>query len=236
MKPIRCVPFVLALLSASALADSTYTVKAGDTLYRVAKNAHLEPEALLKLNGLGSSTLQVGQVLKLGGNAAVSAPSAQAQTPARPAPAIPDVAAAVAQAGGGSASAQAAPRPAQDGVVRAAATRFLGIRYALGGTGRGSIDCSGYTRAVLAQLGINLPRTARAQFGAGRSVARGDLRAGDLVFFNTMGRGVSHVGLYVGGGQFANANSYHGRTMIESMGTAYWASRYVGARRFLPST
>ncbi|MGY2892942.1 C40 family peptidase [Deinococcus sp. UYEF24] len=199
-----------ALLGSSALA-ATYTVKPGDTLYKIAQQANLEPVQVLKLNGLSSSTLQVGQKLNLGGSAANS----KAPTTARNIPATP------------------VTRSSNTNSIRTAASRFLNIRYALGGSGAGGIDCSAYTRAVFQQLGVSLPRTARAQFGVGSSVSRGNLQSGDLVFFNTMGGGVSHVGVYLGDGQFANANSYNGRTMIESMTTVYWATRYVGARRVL---
>jgi peptidoglycan DL-endopeptidase LytE len=196
-----------ASLGSSALA-ATYTVKPGDTLYSIAQKANLDPAQLLALNGLPSSTIQVGQRLSLGGS---SAPQA---APAR--------------------KATASPRSSgNSNVIRTAAARFLNIRYVMGGTGAGGIDCSGFTQAVFRQLGVSLPRTARAQFGTGSSVSRGNLQSGDLVFFNTLGRGVSHVGVYLGNGQFANANSYNGRTVVESMTTSYWATRYVGARRVL---
>ena len=196
-----------ALLGSSALA-ATYTVKPGDTLYNIAQKANLDPAQLLQLNSLSSSTLQVGQKLNLGGNSS----SVSAGRP----PVMP-----VSRNSGNS------------NTIRAAASRYLNIRYMLGGTGAGGIDCSGFTRAVLQQLGVSLPRTARAQYGVGNTVSRSNLQSGDLVFFNTMGRGVSHVGVYLGNGQFANANSYNGRTMIEAMTTTYWATRYVGARRVL---
>lgn len=210
MNAFRALLLTAATLLGSSALAATYTVKPGDTLYKIAQQANLEPAQVLKLNGLSSSTIQVGQKLNLGGSA-----SASSKAPAN-ARAISVV-----------------PEGRNTNSVRTAAARFLNIRYALGGSGAGGIDCSAYTRAVFQQLGVNLPRTARAQFGAGSSVSRGNLQSGDLVFFNTMGGGVSHVGVYLGNGQFANANSYNGRTMIESMTTTYWATRYVGARRVL---
>lgn len=198
---------LVATLSTGAFATS-YTVKAGDTLYSISRAANLEPAALMKLNNLSSSTIQLGQTLKLGGGAAAERPA----PPTAP---------------------QAQNRSGSTAYVRTAASRFLGIRYLLGGTSARGIDCSAFTGAVMRQLGINLPRTALGQFGAGSPVSRGNLQAGDLVFFNTMGRGVSHVGLYLGDGQFANANSYQGRTVVESMMTSYWSTRYVGARRVM---
>ncbi|MFC4455970.1 LysM peptidoglycan-binding domain-containing C40 family peptidase [Deinococcus sonorensis] len=203
-----------AMSMGSAALAASYTVKAGDTLYSIARKANMEPADLMQLNHLSSSTIQLGQHLNLGGTAA---PASKPQTTAKP-----QTAAAPAHASGGA-------------YIRTVASRLLNIRYLLGGTGGNGIDCSAYTRAVFQQLGVNLPRTARAQFGVGSPVSRGNIQAGDLVFFNTAGGGVSHVGIYLGNGEFANANSYNGRTMIESMTTTYWSQRYVGARRVLRS-
>ncbi|WP_425147304.1 C40 family peptidase [Deinococcus sp.] len=210
MNSFLAVVAAAALLTGSALA-TTYTVKSGDTLYSVAQKAGMEPAALMRLNGLSSSTIQVGQRISLGGTASRGAAASSAPVAAAPPPS--------ASRSGGA-------------YVRAAASRFLGIRFVLGGNGGYGIDCSGFTHAVYSQLGVNLPRTARAQFNVGTPVSRGNLQSGDLVFFNTMG-GISHVGIYLGDGQFADANSYYGHTMIEPMTTAYWSSRYVGARRIL---
>ena len=82
-------------------------------------------------------------------------------------------------------------------------------------------------------MGVSLPRTAASQFRSGYAVGRSNLQAGDLMFFNTMGRGVSHVAIYLGNGSFANANSYYGRTMIDNLSNPYWSSRYIGARRVI---
>ncbi|GGQ97738.1 C40 family peptidase [Deinococcus ruber] len=204
MKAFRVLSLAVTLLASSAFA-STYTVKPGDTLSSIARMAGMEPAALMQQNHLSTTTLQVGQKVQYGTATSPSKPSAQASAPQR--------------SSGGA-------------YIRAAASRFLNIRYVLGGTGGRGIDCSAYTRAVFSQLGVNLPRTAREQFRVGTPVSRGNLQAGDLVFFNTIG-GVSHVGIYLGNGQFANANSYQGRTIIESMTTAYWSAHYIGARRVL---
>lgn len=118
--------------------------------------------------------------------------------------------------------------------INTAANRLLGIRYMLGGTGKGGIDCSAYTMRVFQELGIKLPRTAAQQYRTGVPVNSRDLRPGDLVFFNTNGRVASHVGIYLGNGMMANANSYRGKSMIEPLfSNPYWASRYIGARRVL---
>jgi len=210
---------------------SSYTVKVGDTLYGVAKARGLNLYQFAALNNLAANaTLEVGQNLKLLGNllaqnnVQVSAP-AQAQTVKAPVVkvAAPQV----------SALSRTTARSNSYGRVRAVSTRYVGIRYAHGGTGRYGLDCSGFTSSVFRDLGISLPRTARGQYNTGRYVTRSSLREGDLVFFNTLGGGVSHVGVYLGGGMMANANSYHGRVMVESMNTSYWSPRFVGARRVM---
>ncbi|WP_420596051.1 C40 family peptidase [Deinococcus sp.] len=205
------VLLTLAALSGSATA-ATYTVKAGDTLTSVAQNYKLEPQKLMQLNGLASTTLEVGQQLNVGGKA-----SSAATVKAAPKQAAP-----------------VASAPAQgSGYVRSAALRFLGIRYAHGGTGNWGMDCSGYTQAVYRSMGVTLPRTAVSQYRTGRAVGRSQLQVGDLMFFNTLGRGVSHVAIYLGNGDFANANSYYGKTMVDNLSNPYWSRRYVGARRVL---
>lgn len=207
MKAFRALLIAAALSSSPALAAS-YTVKAGDTLSKIAVQYRMEPAQLMRLNGLNSTTIQVGQRLNVGGAATTAAAPARAAAPV------------------------AAPRGGA--FIRSAASRFLGIRYALGGTGGRGIDCSAYTGLVFKQLGINLPRTAAAQWRTGHAVSSRNLQPGDLVFFNTTGRVASHVGIYVGDGLMANANSYQGRTVIEPLfSNAYWATRYNGARRVL---
>jgi cell wall-associated NlpC family hydrolase len=110
------------------------------------------------------------------------------------------------------------------------ALRFLGVPYVFGGTSTAGFDCSGFVQHVFAMLGINLPRTADAQYDAGRPVVGGP-RAGDLVFFDTYG-GVSHVGIYLGHGKFVHASSSHG-VEVSHLSESYWASRYVGAKRLI---
>jgi len=108
------------------------------------------------------------------------------------------------------------------------ALRFLGTPYVFGGTSSSGFDCSGFVQHVFGMLGIGLPRTADAQYDAGKPAVGGP-RAGDLVFFDTYG-GVSHVGIYLGRGEFVHASSSHG-VMVSKLSESYWASRYVGAKR-----
>ncbi|HUP10313.1 MAG TPA: C40 family peptidase [Caldimonas sp.] len=121
---------------------------------------------------------------------------------------------------------------ASDAVVTALA--FIGVRYQRGGDGESGFDCSGFTRYVFAQtLGLALPRRADEQAHAAGlvQVRREDLKPGDLVFFNTLKRTFSHVGIYVGDNRFVHAPKPGGEVRTEDMGGNYWRVRYSGARR-----
>jgi cell wall-associated NlpC family hydrolase len=115
------------------------------------------------------------------------------------------------------------------------AMNFLGVPYRRGGnTAEDGFDCSGFTRHVFEMsLGLVLPRRAEQQAReAGlASVARDQLKPGDLVFFNTLRRTFSHVGIYVGDGKFIHAPRAGSEVRIEDMRQAYWAQRFNGARR-----
>jgi cell wall-associated NlpC family hydrolase len=110
------------------------------------------------------------------------------------------------------------------------ALHFLGAPYVFGGTSPSGFDCSGFVQHVFGMLGIGVPRTADAQYDAGRPTVGGP-RPGDLVFFDTYG-GVSHVGIYLGHGKFVHASTSHG-VMVSRLSESYWAARYVGARRLI---
>lgn len=106
-----------------------------------------------------------------------------------------------------------------------------GIRYRWGGTSRRGFDCSGFTRYLMARnLGIELPHSASAQARYGKKVAFEDLQEGDLVFFRTYRRGISHVGVYVGNNRFIHAPRT-GRSVAVDAIAGYWRNRYATARR-----
>jgi len=115
------------------------------------------------------------------------------------------------------------------------AMNFLGVPYRRGGqTPEQGFDCSGLTRKVFeTSLGRVLPRRADEQAKAEGLVAisRDDLRPGDLVFFNTLRRTFSHVGIYIGDGKFIHAPRSGARVRIEDLTFSYWAKRFTGARR-----
>jgi cell wall-associated NlpC family hydrolase len=110
---------------------------------------------------------------------------------------------------------------------------FLGVPYRRGGNSADTgFDCSGFVRAMYEQtVGLILPRKAEQQAAATEKIDRGDLQPGDLVFFNTMRRAFSHVGIYVGEGKFIHSPRAGGEVRVEDMGMSYWSRRFDGARR-----
>ncbi len=115
------------------------------------------------------------------------------------------------------------------------ALSYLGIRYRFGGTSpETGLDCSGLVLNVFRNaVGLNLPRTAGEMAGLGDKIGRQELKPGDLVFFNTMRRTFSHVGIYLGDGKFVHAPSSGGKVRVENISTRYWAQRFNGARRLV---
>ena len=109
---------------------------------------------------------------------------------------------------------------------------FLGVPYKRGGTGIAGFDCSGFVRAMYAStLGLVLPHNAKEQAAVTQTIDKDELQPGDLVFFNTMRRTFSHVGIYLGDGKFIHAPSVGKAVRVDDLRTAYWTKRFTGARR-----
>jgi peptidoglycan DL-endopeptidase CwlO len=118
-----------------------------------------------------------------------------------------------------------APPNVHGGVV-GIAMRYLGVPYVWGGSSPSGFDCSGLVSYVFAQIGVSLPHSSYTQFGMGTPVSIGELQPGDLVFFT----GASHVGIYIGGGQFIHAPHTGDVVKISSL-SGYYSSNFAGARR-----
>lgn len=134
---------------------------------------------------------------------------------------------------GNTSSGSTATVPASSNKIVATAQQYLGVPYKWGGTDPSGFDCSGFVYYVLRCNGINVSRTQNAMYSEGTPVSKGDLQPGDLVFFqNTYKAGLSHVGIYVGNGQFIHAPSSGKVVSYADLYSDYYVSHYYGAARY----
>jgi cell wall-associated NlpC family hydrolase len=136
------------------------------------------------------------------------------------------------------AAAEAAPvaAPAGGGSGQAIANfamQFVGYPYSYGGASPAGFDCSGFTMYVVQQtLGMSIPHDTASQAGVGTPVGKGELQPGDLVYFqNTFAPGVSHAGVYIGGGQFVHAENEATGVKVSDVNSSYYAEHWYGATR-----
>lgn len=118
--------------------------------------------------------------------------------------------------------------------IIASAKRYLGVPYQWGGTSvQKGFDCSGLTMVVYRVNGLDLPRTSYTQFNRGKYISKRQLKPGDLVFFDTMGKKrVSHVGIYIGRGRFIHAPGRGKHVKYANLSDSFFRKRYMGARRY----
>jgi cell wall-associated NlpC family hydrolase len=119
------------------------------------------------------------------------------------------------------------------GDVVVGALNMIGVRYRWGGnTPDSGLDCSGFVRYVFRDtLGLSLPRRAEEMSRVGEKVSMSNLKPGDLVFFNTMRRTFSHVGIYIGDNKFVHSPSTGSTIRVDDLDDGYWEKRFTGARR-----
>lgn len=199
-----------ALLWTSSAFAAQVTVQKNDTLWAIARKHGTTVEVIKKLNNLKSDLIYPGQVLKL--------PDSTGQTNG--------------QAQKGQTASRSAGRVEE---LLKFAESLKGIKYAYGGTSPATgFDCSGYVYYVFKRFGIELVHSSAGQYkNHGIPVERKDLQPADLVFFNTSGKGVSHVGIYLGNDEFIHASSPGSYVKVSSLNDKYWATRYVGAKRII---
>ena len=202
-----------------------YTVRRGDTISEVAHAFGITQSELMNRNGLDMRTsLRIGRDLRI-------------PLPRPPAPP---------PSSGGSGSSNnvdyGAPNvPIGDGSGTASgqaviqeASKYLGTPYVWSGTSlTGGVDCSGYTMQVYAMFGVSLPHRAAEQAQCGVAVDYSNLQTGDLVLFHTTRSGISHVGMYIGNGDFIHSSSHMGGVVISPLDSGYYNERFVCARRVL---
>jgi LysM repeat protein len=190
-------------------ASKVYTINSGDTLSAIAYRNRTTVDQLMKLNGLTSHALRIGQTLKIGANGEVSPVSAPTVVPAFATPAV-------------------SGSSLYNKVIQAAKS-LQGTPYAWGGSTTSGFDCSGFIYYVLKQAGIAIPRTNTTGYDA-RSYDVANPIPGDLVFFaNTYRPGISHMGIYIGNNQFVHAGN--DGVQITSLSNSYWSSKFDGFKR-----
>lgn len=198
----------LLLSSVAVTADTTHKVTKGDTLWEIAKKYNTTTKAIAQANGMKEdATLSLGKVLRIPTKSS-SSKSASA-----------------------SSSASKSAEASSDSDLVKYALSCRGARYTRGGVSRSGFDCSGFTRYVYAKFGIALPHSSAAQARLGKSVSKSQLQPGDLVFFETYRKGISHVGIYIGDNKFVHAATYGRGVRTDSLSDSYYGPRYRGARR-----
>lgn len=211
-----------------------YTIQAGESIVSIAARFDVNARSIVLWNGLrDASLIRPGDTLVIPG---VSGPPAAAASSGSPSSAAP--ARSASSGGQPAAPAQrsapaAVPRSPLELDIANYALQFVGYPYIWGATGPRGFDCSGFVWYVMKQKGVGISRDMWGMFQSGSPVSQDQLRPGDVVFFvNTYQAGLSHVGIYIGGGQFVNAQSESTGVIVASMSNPYWASRYYGARRY----
>ena len=154
--------------------------------------------------------------------------AAQAKAAAKNHQPAPEPAPSSGSSDGSSTPSAPAPAPSSHSSVVSVALQYLGVPYVWGGASPSGFDCSGLTMYAYAKVGVYLPHNAAMQYGMGTPVSRSQLAPGDLVFFN----GLSHVGMYIGGGRFVHAPHTGDVVKISSLSEYWYSATYVGARRY----
>ena len=132
----------------------------------------------------------------------------------------------------GTANIQAEEEKIEDVLISNAKTH-IGSPYLFGGTSHEGFDCSGFSQIVFKDTGIDIPRTTGEQYKIGTVIKKNDLQKGDLVFFETVKKGPSHLGIYIGDNKLIHSSSSL-RVAISNLNDPYyWGPRYLGARRVL---
>jgi len=126
---------------------------------------------------------------------------------------------------------QISNRQFRKNIVKSAKSQ-LGTQYQYGGTNNRGFDCSGFTMYIFRKNGVNLPRSSKEQYRFGRKINYKRGQAGDLIFFDVKGSGISHVGIYLGNGKFIHSPRKGKSITISSLKIKYWQKRYVAIARY----
>lgn len=223
----RFIAVMVAIFVAGTVyADTIHIVKRGDTLSAISRKYSISVSELKKINNLRSTKLKPGQkiLVKQTERRAHTALSTPQETLLEPMVKLDEL--------------KELDPEVHTTVERLInfAKRLIGIPYRLGGNSLRGIDCSAFVQKVYGLIGIDLPRSARKQFLVGTPVEKEALLIGDLIFFRTYASFPSHVGIYLGNNLFIHASARAKKVKIDSLDTAYYSKRFIGAKRLIEVT
>jgi cell wall-associated NlpC family hydrolase len=206
-----------------------YIVKRGDTVWLIAKKNNTTVKEIRKLNNLTrKSKIKKGMVLTIAPKSKKSRKSTRVASTHKASKGRRNSALSVLNG-------KSNRRGSSNSRVIRTAKRYLGKRYVWGAVGPNKFDCSGFTQYVIRKSkGVRIPRVSRKQAYYGKYVSRSNLRAGDLIFFDTSHRRrgyVNHVGIYIGGNKFIHASSARHRVVITSLNRPFYKARFKWGRR-----
>lgn len=215
--------------------NNKYVVKKGDSISSIAKRYGVSQVELKRANNIKGNTIKSGQLLrvpsKINAKDELVIEDIKVAKDDTHIKSLPEIETAKAiQSNESSTYENGLTRD----VIISIAKRFLGAPYKFGGNSliRG-LDCSAFVNKVFSFFNVDLPRTAREMYKIGRNVTKGELSAGDLVFFRTYASYPSHVGIYIGDSEFIHASSAAKRVRIDNMNQSYYRKRYIGAKRIV---
>ncbi|MDR2861434.1 MAG: C40 family peptidase [Syntrophobacterales bacterium] len=233
-------------VSQKANQTKTYTVRKGDSLQKIAMTTGVSVSELKSLNQLRNNNIRAGQKLVLKRNHVVTAAAAKPPQAARigslstneenmdvPIHGVLEREESVRTDGDSSHLFLGKWDDSKDKDLLVKISKgFLGAPYRFGGVSLKGIDCSAFVKRVYSVFDVTLPRTAREQAKVGQQVSKDELVVGDLVFFNTRRYYISHVGIYIGDGQFVHASSGRSKEVrISNINEPYYSKRFVQATR-----
>jgi cell wall-associated NlpC family hydrolase len=194
--------------TSSALA-AEIKVQKGDSLWAIARKHGTTVQKIKETNGLKSDMLRIGQVLQIPDvktTSSESKPTAEDELASR-------------------------SQNRMDSLIKHAIS-LVGSKYRAGGASPKGFDCSGFVSYVYKQFGVSLARSSASQFSSlSQKVEKSDLLPGDLVFFRTSGKRISHVGIYIGNNEFVHSSTPKTGVIISGLSESYYSTRYAGARR-----